>query len=66
MQPGGFDLTSLKGQHFDATLGILLGEAQIVQFTPQAEQVLVGLVISGKIGFDTGVTVEQAQVGPHV
>jgi len=38
LQPGRFDLIGLKGQHFGAPLGILLGGAQVVQFTAQPEQ----------------------------
>ena len=65
-QPGGFDLIGLEGQHFGSTLGILLGGAQVVQFTAQAEQVLVSLMINREVGFVAGIAVEQAKMGAHV
>ena len=65
-QPGSFDLAGLEGQHVGAAFGILLDGPQVVQFTPQSQQVLVGFAVGQKIGFDPGVPVEQAQVCPHV
>ncbi len=66
LQPGGFDLLGLEGEHFGAARRVRLRGAQAGEFAAQVNQRVVGFAVIRQQGGHVRETVEQSQVGARV